>query len=135
MGVGAIFVSTLAVTELPTPQSPPQDQAEALAATLQTIVSFVVLGSIIVRTSHPFSFPECREARPLTHLLARRWSLNPVLLVRAQRALADGLAVAHMDVAHHERPRLAAGGAPHTRRGHAARVPGDGRAGRRTGHG
>lgn len=51
MGVGAIFISTLAVTELPTPQSPPQNQAELLAATLQTIVSFVVLGSIIIRTS------------------------------------------------------------------------------------
>ena len=49
MGVGAIFISTLAVTELPTPQSPPQNQAELLAATLQTIVSFVVLGSIVIR--------------------------------------------------------------------------------------
>ena len=50
MGVSAIFVSTLAVTELPRPHSPPQNQAELLAATLQTIVAFVVLGSIIVRT-------------------------------------------------------------------------------------
>ena len=49
MGVGAIFISTLAVTELPEPQSPPQDQAELLAATLQTIVAFVVLGSIVIR--------------------------------------------------------------------------------------
>ncbi len=49
MGVGAIFVSTLAVTELPAPQSPPQSQAELLAATLQTIVAFVVLCSIVVR--------------------------------------------------------------------------------------
>lgn len=52
MGVGAIFVSTLALTRLPTPQSPPKDQAEHLAATLQTIVSFVVLGSIIIRKDY-----------------------------------------------------------------------------------
>lgn len=51
MGVGAIFVSTLAVTELPKPHSPPESQAELLSATLQTIVAFVVLGSIITRTS------------------------------------------------------------------------------------
>ncbi|KAK0443115.1 Sodium/hydrogen exchanger [Desarmillaria tabescens] len=49
MGVGAIFVSTLALTRLPEPQYPPQNQQELLAATLQPIVSFVVLGSIIIR--------------------------------------------------------------------------------------
>lgn len=59
MGVGAIFISTLAVTELPKPQSPPQGQAELLAATLQTIVGFVVLGSIIIRK---FLFPACSGA-------------------------------------------------------------------------
>lgn len=51
MGVGAVFVSTLALSELPTPHSPPQNQQELLAASLQTIVSFMVLGSIIVRES------------------------------------------------------------------------------------
>lgn len=50
MGVGAVFVSTLALSRLPIPQSPPQSQAEHLAATLQIIVSFVVLGSIFIRT-------------------------------------------------------------------------------------
>ncbi|KAK0186438.1 Sodium/hydrogen exchanger [Armillaria mellea] len=49
MGVGAIFVSTLALTRLPEPQYPPQNQQELLAATLQPIVSFVVLGSIIIQ--------------------------------------------------------------------------------------
>ncbi|KAK0475792.1 Sodium/hydrogen exchanger [Armillaria novae-zelandiae] len=47
--VGAIFVSTLALTRLPDPQDPPQNQQELLAAMLQPIVSFVVLGSIIIR--------------------------------------------------------------------------------------
>ncbi len=55
MGVGAIFVSTLAVTELPKPHSPPESQAELLSATLQTIVAFVVLGSIIIRELPPLT--------------------------------------------------------------------------------
>ncbi|KAI0070725.1 Sodium/hydrogen exchanger [Panus rudis PR-1116 ss-1] len=49
MGVGAVFISTLAVERLPKPESPPRNQEEYLAATLQTIVSFVVLGSILIR--------------------------------------------------------------------------------------
>lgn len=49
MGVGAIFISTLALTELETPQSPPQNQQQLLAAVLQPMVAFVVLGSIIIR--------------------------------------------------------------------------------------
>ncbi|KAJ7466509.1 Sodium/hydrogen exchanger family-domain-containing protein [Mycena latifolia] len=54
MGVGAVFVSTLALTRLPTPQSPPANQEERLAATLQPIVAFVVLGSIVI---HGLSIP------------------------------------------------------------------------------
>lgn len=54
MGVSAVFVSTLARTRLPTPENPPADQAQFLAATIQTIVSFVVLGSIII---HGLSIP------------------------------------------------------------------------------
>ncbi|KAG1730025.1 Cation/H+ exchanger [Suillus lakei] len=50
----SIFVSSLALTRLPTPEYPPADQAQYLAATIQPIVSFVVLGSIIV---HGLSIP------------------------------------------------------------------------------
>ena len=53
MGVGAIFVSTLALSELKVPHDPPQDQEEFLAATLQIIVSFIVLCSIILREFRP----------------------------------------------------------------------------------
>lgn len=50
MGVSALFVSTMAITTwLPPPHYPPQNQQEYLAATLPTLVAFVVLGSIIVR--------------------------------------------------------------------------------------
>ena len=55
MGVGAVFISTLALTRLPEPQSPPQGQPEYLAATLQPIVAFIVLGSILIRTSIPYT--------------------------------------------------------------------------------
>lgn len=51
IGVGAIFISTLALSKLPNPQSPPQNQSERLAASLHPIVSFVVLGSILIRRS------------------------------------------------------------------------------------
>ncbi|KAI0742169.1 hypothetical protein BC629DRAFT_1259638, partial [Irpex lacteus] len=47
----AVFVTTLALSRLPEPHSPPQNQQEYLAATLQTIVAFIVLGSILIRTS------------------------------------------------------------------------------------
>lgn len=49
MGVGAVFVSSLALSRLPTPHDPPQNQQELLATILQPIVSFIVLGSIIIR--------------------------------------------------------------------------------------
>jgi len=56
MGVSAVFVSALALTRLPEPMDPPANQAQLLAATIQPIVSFVVLGSIIVRPYHSSSF-------------------------------------------------------------------------------
>ncbi|KAJ7881014.1 Sodium/hydrogen exchanger family-domain-containing protein [Mycena olivaceomarginata] len=54
MGVGAVFVSTLALTRLPLPHDPPENQQELLAATIQPIVAFVVLGSIVI---HGLSIP------------------------------------------------------------------------------
>ncbi|KAF8891636.1 Sodium/hydrogen exchanger family-domain-containing protein [Infundibulicybe gibba] len=54
MGVGAVYISTLALHKLPVPHNPPESQADLLALTLQPIVSFVVLGSIII---HGLSIP------------------------------------------------------------------------------
>ncbi|KAH9948975.1 Sodium/hydrogen exchanger family-domain-containing protein [Amylocystis lapponica] len=74
MGVGAIFISTLALTRLPTPHSPPVDQVELLAATLQPIVSFIVLGSIIIHgLSIPF-FSFSRQVHSRTVSLSRTWT-------------------------------------------------------------
>lgn len=49
MGVGAIFISTLAVHRLPLPSNPPQTQQDILALAIHPIVSFVVLSSVIIR--------------------------------------------------------------------------------------
>ncbi|KAF7789588.1 hypothetical protein EIP86_000534 [Pleurotus ostreatoroseus] len=74
MGVGAVFVSTLALSRLPTPQNPPQKQAEYLAATLQVIVSFVVLGSIFIHgLSIPF-FSAGRRLKSRTLSASRTWT-------------------------------------------------------------
>ncbi|KAG5637987.1 hypothetical protein H0H81_002348 [Sphagnurus paluster] len=54
MGVGAIFISSLALHKLPTPQNPPQNEEEMLAACLEPIVAFIVLGSIVI---HGLSIP------------------------------------------------------------------------------
>ncbi|KIY65349.1 hypothetical protein CYLTODRAFT_356931 [Cylindrobasidium torrendii FP15055 ss-10] len=54
MGVGAVFISTIALERLPHPGEHPTTQPEILARILQPIVSFVVLGSIIV---HGLSIP------------------------------------------------------------------------------
>ncbi|GBE81584.1 Probable Na(+)/H(+) antiporter [Sparassis crispa] len=74
MGVGAVFISTNAVLRLPEPESPPQGQAQLLAATLQPIVSFIVLGSIIIHgLSIPFfSFGRSVGSRTIT--LTRTWT-------------------------------------------------------------
>jgi hypothetical protein len=46
---GAVFISTMALGHLPEPQDPPVGQLERLAASLQPIVAFTVLCSIVVR--------------------------------------------------------------------------------------
>jgi len=54
IGVGAVFICTLAQTRLEAPQTPPLSQEDLLATALQPIVSFVVLGSIL---THGLSIP------------------------------------------------------------------------------
>ncbi|KZT26788.1 hypothetical protein NEOLEDRAFT_1131824 [Neolentinus lepideus HHB14362 ss-1] len=74
MGVGAVFVSTLALTRLPEPGENPETQPELLAATLQTIVSFVVLGSILIHgLSIPF-FSFGKKVHSRTISLSRTWT-------------------------------------------------------------
>ena len=49
MGVGAVFISTLALHKLPEPREPPQTQQDYLALSLEPIVLFIVLTSIVIR--------------------------------------------------------------------------------------
>ena len=51
IGVGAVFISTLAQSRLEVPHNPPTSQQDILAIALQPIVSFIVLGSIVTRMS------------------------------------------------------------------------------------
>ena len=54
MGVGAIFIATLAKLDLPLAAreaEDPQSQTELLAATIQPIVAFMVLCSVVCRKS------------------------------------------------------------------------------------
>lgn len=45
-----MFISTLALHRLPVPADPPVSQQDYLTVALHPIVSFVVFGSIIIRT-------------------------------------------------------------------------------------
>lgn len=49
MGVGAVFISTLALHKLPLPSNPPQSQQDILALAIPPIASFIILSSIIIR--------------------------------------------------------------------------------------
>jgi len=75
MGVGAIFISTLALSKLDKPQMPPRNQEERLAASLHPIVSFVVLGSIII---HGLSIPFFKIGRKTTVTLSSTWARPPL---------------------------------------------------------
>ena len=68
--MGAIFISTLAVEQLPHAHDPPQNQVELLAASIQPIVAFMVLCSVAV---HGLSIPFFSLGRRV-HSVSRTWS-------------------------------------------------------------
>ncbi|GAC98780.1 hypothetical protein PHSY_006375 [Pseudozyma hubeiensis SY62] len=78
IGVGAIFIATLGRTLMPEEVAePPQTSNDVLALTIQPIVFFFVLCSIIV---HGFTIPFFafgKNARRRAHTLTRTWSRNP----------------------------------------------------------
>ncbi|KAL1950565.1 hypothetical protein VTO73DRAFT_5689 [Trametes versicolor] len=75
MGIGAIFISTLAAEQLPTPHDPPEGQQELLAASIQPIVAFMVLCSIAV---HGLSIPFFTFGRRV-HSVSRTWSRHDTI--------------------------------------------------------
>ncbi|KAA1079311.1 Superoxide dismutase [Mn], mitochondrial [Puccinia graminis f. sp. tritici] len=62
IGVGAIFVSSVAISKLPTPQIPPQTSLDVLALTAQSLIYLLVLFSV---TIHGLSIPLFVLARKL----------------------------------------------------------------------
>ncbi|TFY80612.1 hypothetical protein EWM64_g3400 [Hericium alpestre] len=70
MGVGAIFISTLATRQLPPPHDPPETQAELLGASIEPIVAFMVVTSILI---HGLSIPFFSLGRRV-HTFSRTWS-------------------------------------------------------------
>ncbi|EKM51776.1 uncharacterized protein PHACADRAFT_262112 [Phanerochaete carnosa HHB-10118-sp] len=70
IGIGAIYISTFAAEQLPEPSYPPQSQEELLASTIQPIVAFMVLCSILV---HGLSIPFFSLGRRV-HSVSRTWS-------------------------------------------------------------
>lgn len=63
MGVGAVFISTLAIHRLGTASNPPITQQDHLILSLQPIVSFIVLASIIIRKSRTVIVMEGRHLK------------------------------------------------------------------------
>lgn len=84
MGVGAIFISTLAKYRLPEPASPPETPQDILATALHPVVGFVVLVSIIVRKSVSLLY-----WHPLYECILRRWIVNCLLHRQQTRAQAN----------------------------------------------
>ncbi|XP_006461058.1 hypothetical protein AGABI2DRAFT_68765, partial [Agaricus bisporus var. bisporus H97] len=66
MGVGAIFISTLAKYRLPEPASPPETPQDILATALHPVVGFVVLVSIIVHGLSIAFFTASKRVRKQT---------------------------------------------------------------------
>ncbi len=70
VGVGAVFISTLAVSAMQAPEQPPANQEQLVAASIQPIVAFMVLCSI---TIHGLSIPFFTFGRAV-HSVSRTWS-------------------------------------------------------------
>ncbi|KAG2123796.1 Sodium/hydrogen exchanger family-domain-containing protein [Suillus clintonianus] len=71
IGIGAIYISTLAAQTLPKPNNPPANQTEFLALTIQPIVAFMVLCSVAI---HGLSIPFSLLGRRVHSVGSRTWS-------------------------------------------------------------
>ncbi|TFY54882.1 hypothetical protein EVJ58_g8593 [Rhodofomes roseus] len=85
MGVGAVFISTLAAEQLPQPEDPPANQRQLLAASIQPIVAFMVLCSI---TIHGLSIPFFSLGRRV-HSVTRTWSRHDTFGTLTSRGVPE----------------------------------------------
>lgn len=79
--IGAIFISTLAASKLPEPVYPPPTQVDLLAGTIQPIVHFFVLCSVLV---HGLSIPFFSLGRRV-HSISRTHS---IMLTRTETRMS-----------------------------------------------
>ncbi|KAG2362844.1 Sodium/hydrogen exchanger family-domain-containing protein [Suillus spraguei] len=71
IGIGAIYISTLAAQQLPKPSNRPVNQTEFLALTIQPIVAFMVLCSVAI---HGLSIPFSLLGQRVHSVGSRTWS-------------------------------------------------------------
>lgn len=71
IGIGAIYISTLAAQQLPKPNNPPANQTDFLALTIQPIVAFMVLCSVAI---HGLSIPFSLLGQRVHSVGSRTWS-------------------------------------------------------------
>ncbi|GAA5830141.1 hypothetical protein JCM11251_006892 [Rhodosporidiobolus azoricus] len=76
MGVGAIFISTLAAEKLPTPSIPPQDSIETLALLIVPITYCIVLSSILVHGLSISFFTLGRRVHSRVQSMSRTFTAN-----------------------------------------------------------
>ena len=93
MGVGAVFISTLALHRLPTPNDLPDTQQDHLALMIRPIVSFVVLASIIIRKS--FYLFRCSRCLGM-NLIMFRWLVHSILQPGVEH-IEDDLPICHIE--------------------------------------
>ncbi|POW00113.1 hypothetical protein PSHT_13231 [Puccinia striiformis] len=74
IGVGALFISTLATAKLPTPQNPPQTSLDILALTTQSLIYLLILFSVLIHgLSIPF-FTLGKNVHSRVHTMTRTWT-------------------------------------------------------------
>lgn len=89
MGVGAIFIATLALTKLPSPNVPPETPDDFLVLNIQPIVYFLVLCSIIIHGSSIPFFNLGKRVHSFHRTMTNRSDSEPSWLSRVKRA-GDG---------------------------------------------
>ncbi|EFP91624.1 uncharacterized protein PGTG_17678 [Puccinia graminis f. sp. tritici CRL 75-36-700-3] len=74
IGVGALFISTLATAKLPTPQNPPQTSLDILALTTQSLIYLLIFFSVLIHgLSIPF-FTLGKNVHSRVHTMTRTWT-------------------------------------------------------------
>ncbi|PLW39975.1 hypothetical protein PCASD_06824 [Puccinia coronata f. sp. avenae] len=74
IGVGALFISTLATAKLPTPQEPPETSLDILALTTQSLIYLLIFFSVLIHgLSIPF-FTLGKNVHSRVHTMTRTWT-------------------------------------------------------------